>query len=99
MPAESYVLQYSVTEAELAEIKKWIKKHDKKHKKDKVVDCAGMVSKYYIRFIDTNLGTYGECVCSKCEESNKEIYDKLVLENKRKKAQKYEYSFCFRDLM
>ena len=90
MSAKSYIHQYSVTEEELAEINEWAKKHDKKHKKDKVIICAGMISKYYIRFIDTNLGTYGECVCTKCEESNKEIYDKLVLDNKRKKAQKYD---------
>lgn len=99
MGEKQFYWPFSMTIEENSKVDEWIKKHDKKHKKDKVYLCAGMASKYYIKFTPTNLGTVGECICSTCEKKNKKKYKKLYWKGKKEKAEKkYGYSFTFREL-
>lgn len=95
IPAKDYYDgNYSMTKEESEAVDKWIAKHEKKHKKDKVYLCAGMESKYKIVFGSTNIGVYGDCICSKCEEQRKI----LLAAGKIKEAEKLDYAFSFKEL-
>jgi len=72
---------WSLDNSEIAELKKWIKAHDKKHMYDKALSGAIGVGNYEVSICYTSLGKLASVACTKCRKKwqNKDnAYDKYA---------------------
>ncbi len=85
-----YDLNYSLTKEQTKKMYEWQKSHNKKyHKKGFGYQGASPVSNFEVRFGSCSLGSYADCVCTKCYNEWKEETDDKK-KNKLAKFMQYE---------